>query len=59
MNCQTPKNSLEVIYFMGLAGYYHRFIEGFSNISHMVTYLQNKVIKFDWTFKCETSFSEA
>ena len=43
---------------MGLAGYYRRFIEGFSNISHSITSLQNKGIKFDWTFKCETSFQK-
>jgi len=41
---------------MGLAGYYIRFIEGFSRISHLVTSLQNKGVKFKWTSKCEEIF---
>ena len=55
MNWPTPKNVSEVRSFMGLAGYYCRFIEGFSKVAHLTTFLQNKGIKFDWTFKCETS----
>ena len=58
MNWKTPKNVLEVRYFMGLAGYYRRYIEGFSKIAHPLTSLQKKGIKFDWTFKCETSFKK-
>jgi hypothetical protein len=42
---------------MGLAGYYKRFIVGFSNISHAITYLQNKGTKFEWTPKCEENFN--
>jgi len=30
-------NVTEVRYFMGLDGYYQRFIEGFSNIAHLIT----------------------
>jgi hypothetical protein len=41
---------------MGLAGYYIRFIEGFSKISHPVTSLQNKGVKFKWSLECEKSF---
>jgi hypothetical protein len=41
---------------MGLVGYYRRFIEGFSKISHPITSLQKKGIKFEWTPKCEESF---
>jgi hypothetical protein len=36
---KTPRNVLEVSSFMGLAGYYKRFIEGFSRIAHPITYL--------------------
>jgi hypothetical protein len=51
-----PKNVTEVRSFMGLAGYYKRFIEGFSNISHPITSLQNKGVTFQWTLDCEKSF---
>jgi hypothetical protein len=52
----TPKNVIEVRPFMRLAGYYRRLIEGFSKISHPITSLQKKGIKFEWTSKCEESF---
>jgi hypothetical protein len=42
----TPKNVTEVRYFMGLAGYYRRFIGGFLKIAHPITYLQRKGMKF-------------
>jgi hypothetical protein len=51
-----PKNISEVRSFMGLAGYYRRFIEGFSKIAHPITSLQKKGIKFEWTTKCEENF---
>jgi hypothetical protein len=41
---------------MGLAGYYRRFIEGFSNISHPITSLQRKGVKFQWTLYYEKIF---
>jgi hypothetical protein len=41
---------------MGLAGYYMRFIEGFSKIAHPITSLQRKGVKFQWTLDCENSF---
>jgi len=41
---------------MGLAGYYRRIIEGFSRISHPITSLQNKGVKFEWTSDRERSF---
>jgi hypothetical protein len=42
---------------MGLAGYYRRFIVGFSKIAHPITYLQKKGTKFEWTLKCENNFN--
>jgi hypothetical protein len=53
----TPKNVSEVRYFMGLAGYYRRFIVGFSKIAHPITSLQKKGTKFEWTLKCEKNFN--
>ena len=42
----TPKNVTEVRSFMGLDGYYRKFIEGFSRIVHPITALQKKGVKF-------------
>ena len=56
MNWPTLRNVIDVISFMGLVGYYKRFIEGFSKVSHAITSLQRKGIKFEWISKCEQSF---
>ncbi|GKF94154.1 hypothetical protein Tco_0283854, partial [Tanacetum coccineum] len=39
-----------------LAGYYRRFIEGFSKIAKSMTKLTHKGIKFDWGEKEENAF---
>jgi hypothetical protein len=41
----TPKNVTEVRSFMGLSGYYRRFIKGFSKIASPITSLQKKGMK--------------
>ena len=56
MKWPTPRNVMDVRYFMGLAGYYRRFIGGFSKVAHAITSLQKNEIKFKWTSKCEESF---
>lgn len=43
---------------MGLAGYYRRFIEGFSTIASPLTRLTCKEVKFVWSEECEGSFQE-
>jgi hypothetical protein len=43
---------------MGLAGYYRRFIEGFSKISKPMIKLLEKDKKLEWTSACEASFQE-
>jgi hypothetical protein len=45
----VPKNVTEVKSFMGLSGYYRRFIVGFSRIAHPITSLQRKGVNFQWT----------
>jgi hypothetical protein len=52
----VPKNVIEVRSFIGLAGYYRIFIEGFSKIAHPITSLQRKGMKFQWTLDCEKIF---
>ena len=54
----APRNSKEVCSFMGLAGYYRRFVEGFSKIASPITNLQKKGTQFDWTEKCQQAFNE-
>jgi hypothetical protein len=44
--------------FLGLAGYYRRFLEGFSKISMPMTELLEKDEQFEWTPACEASFQE-
>ena len=53
-----PKNILEIRSFLGLAGYYRRFVEGFSKIAIPLTLLTRKGHKFTWTEACEKSFQE-
>ena len=48
----------EVRSFLGLAGYYRRFVEGFSSITAPLTKLTQKAAKFQWTDACERSFQE-
>ena len=40
INWTTPRNVTDVRSFMGLVGYYRRFIEGFSKVAHPITYFQ-------------------
>jgi hypothetical protein len=56
MEWTTPKDILDIRSFMGLEGYYRRFIKGFSKIGCPITTVQKKGIKFTWTQKCEESF---
>nr|GFB39871.1 putative reverse transcriptase domain-containing protein [Tanacetum cinerariifolium] len=43
----SPKSPTEIRQFLGLAGYYRRFIEGFSKIAKPMTKLTQKKIKFE------------
>ncbi|GKA86741.1 putative reverse transcriptase domain-containing protein [Tanacetum coccineum] len=52
----SPKTPTEIRQFLGLAGYYRRFIEGFSRIAKTMTKLTQKGVKFDWGDKQEAAF---
>ncbi|GJR02651.1 putative reverse transcriptase domain-containing protein [Tanacetum coccineum] len=52
----SPKTPMEIRQFLGLAGYYRRFIEGFSKIAKSMTKLTQKKVKFDWDDKEEKAF---
>ncbi|XP_027155563.1 uncharacterized protein LOC113755899 [Coffea eugenioides] len=58
MNWKRPETPTEIRSFLGLAGYYRRFIQDFSKISGPMTELTKKGNKFIWTPNCESSFQE-
>ncbi|CAA0811865.1 Uncharacterized mitochondrial protein AtMg00860, partial [Striga hermonthica] len=57
-NWSTPKSPSEVRSFLDLAGYYRRFIEGFSKIALPLCQLTRKSVEFEWTDHCESIFQE-
>ena len=57
-NWKPPKNMGEIRSFLGLAGYYQRFIQNFSKIAKPMTKLLKKDKKYVWTEACEVSFQE-
>jgi len=58
MQWESPKFVFEVRCFLGLAGYYRRFIEGFSKLALPLTQLNRKGQVYVWDSKCENSFLE-
>ncbi|GJU43604.1 putative nucleotidyltransferase, ribonuclease H [Tanacetum coccineum] len=55
-NWASPTTPSEIRQFLGLAGYYRRFIEGFSKIAKPMTELTQKNQKFDWGEEQEEAF---
>ena len=58
LSWNPPQDVSEVRSFLGMAGYYRRFIEGFSKIAKPLTSLLEKNAKFIWTEQCQASFEE-
>ena len=58
MSWERSKSVLEIHSFLGLAGYYRRFIEDFFRIAAPMTRLTRKEVKFDWDDRCEDEFQE-
>jgi hypothetical protein len=58
LNWKVPTNVSEIRSFLGLTGYYRRFIEGFSKLAKPMTALLEKNAKFIWSDKCQANFEE-
>ena len=58
LDWKPPTNVSEIRSFLGLAGYYRRFIEGFSKLAKPMTALLEKNTKFVWSEKCQANFEE-
>ena len=58
VNWKPPKNVPEVRSFLGLAGYYRKFVEGFSKIAAPLIKLTRKNVKYYWVDACQQSFEE-
>jgi hypothetical protein len=56
MDWKSPTSVHQIHSFLGLAGYYHRFILNFSSIAKPMTEVLNKGVKFVWDEKCEKAF---
>ena len=56
LDWKQPQNVSEIRSVLGLAGYYHRFIENFSKISKPMIELTKKGVEFKWTNACENAF---
>jgi hypothetical protein len=56
MNWKPPTTVRQIRSFLGLAGYYQRFIPDFSRIVKPITELLKKEVKFVWSQKCEDAF---
>ena len=58
LNWKPPTSVLEIRSFLGLARYYHQFVEGFSKIAAPLTRLTRKEEPFLWSEACQQSFDE-
>jgi hypothetical protein len=56
MDWKPPKSEHQIRNFLGLAGYYRRFIPDFSRITKPMTELLKKGVKFVWSEACEKAF---
>jgi hypothetical protein len=58
LSWKAPMSVSDIWSFLGLAGYYRRFIEGFLKVNKPMTELLKKDKQFEWTPACEASFQE-
>ena len=55
---KPPRSVTKVRSFLGLAGYYRRFVKGFSMTAAPVTRLLQKNVRFELSEKCQASFEK-
>ena len=55
-NMLPSKSAKEIKQFLGLAGYYHKFVPRFSDLSRPLTRLTWKDVLFEWTKECQAVF---
>ena len=58
MSWERLKSVFEIRSFLGLGGYYRRFIEDFSRLAAPMPRLTRKEVKFDWDGRCKEAFQE-
>ena len=58
MSWERPNSVFEIRTLLGLAGYYRRFIEDFSQLAAPMMRLTRKEVKFEWNDLCEEAFQE-
>ena len=58
MSWKRSKSVFEIRSFLGLVGYYRRFIEDFTRLAAPMTRLTRKRVKFEWDDLCEKAFQE-
>ena len=58
MSWERPKSVFEIRSFLGLAGYYKRFIKDFSRLAPPMTRLTQKEVKYVWNDPCQRAFQE-
>ena len=58
MSWERPKSVFKIRSFLGLVGYYRRFIKNFSRLAAPMTRLTRKGVKFEWDDLCEKEFQE-
>ena len=51
-----PKTPKEVRQFLGLVGYYRKFVPKFADIARPLTNLTKQDVKFEWSEKCQKTF---
>ena len=56
MSWERLKLVFEIRSFLGLAGYYRRFIKDFSRLAAPMTRLTRKRVKFEWNDLCGKAF---